>query len=271
MAGGPYDNTLTRVQPFFESLLRRDPSGRSWLPGLLAAAPHGRSRLGELVDQPGWLIIPIAVPAASGRLACFEYPAIPPRELLAWFIDHPDELVWPPDADLSAETVRLRRALLLDDPRGSQARAQERARELLATRSLVGREWWRFEAVSRLDCVLITDRLVLTIVGKRTEPLTATTEWYPQRSQLVRDLEAAKGLSEGKQWATLLLSEEPLEQGSRAELERTLPESAPHLSDAERAELLEAYLGNLTWREARQAVSSAGLDPSSESVRASGR
>lgn len=254
MAGGRDESFLTRVQPFFERLLRRDPSGRSWLPALLAATPHGRSRLGSLVEQPGWLIAPLALPAASGRLTCFEYPAIPPRDLLAWFIDHPQELVWPPDAELSAETVRLRRALLLDDPPGSQARAQERARDLLVTRSLVGREWWRFEGVTWLDCVLITDRLVLTIVGKRTEPLTATTEWYPQRSQLVRDLEAAKGLSEGKQWATLLLSEEPLEQGSRAELERILPGGAPHLSDPERDELLAGYLGNLTWREACEAT-----------------
>jgi hypothetical protein len=254
MAGGRYDSSLTRVQPFFERLLRRDPSGRSWLPALLAATPHGRSRLGSLVEQPGWLIIPLALPAASGRLTCFEYPAIPPRELLAWFIDHPQELVWPPDAELSAETVRLRRALLLDDPPGSQARAQDRARDLLVTRSLVGREWWRFEGVTWLDCVLITDRLVVTVEGARTGPLPPPTAWYPRRSRLVRNLEAAKALSEGRQWASVLLSDEPLEQGSREELQRVLPDSAPHLSDLDHAELLSAYLGNLTWREATEAV-----------------
>jgi hypothetical protein len=248
------DSSRTRVEPFFESLLRRDPSGRSWLPALLAATPHGRDRLGELLENPGWLIIPLAVPAASGRLALFEYPAIPPRELLAWFIDHPDELVWPPDAQLSTESVRLRRALLLDDPPGSQARAQDRARELLSTRSLLSREWWRFEDVSRLDCVLITDRLVVTVEGVGTEPLSPPTDWYPTRSRLLRNLEAAKGLSEGKQWASLLISDESLEQGTRGELQRVLPEGAPHLREADREELLSAYLGNLTWRDACDAV-----------------
>ncbi len=37
---------------------------------------------------------------------------------------------------------------------------------------------------------------------------------------------------------------------SRKKLAASLDDAAPHLSDAERAELQGAYLGNLTWQEA---------------------
>jgi hypothetical protein len=252
--GGQYDSSLTRVQPFFTALFTRDPSGRSWLSKLLAATPNGVRALGDLVDAPGSLESAIAVPGASGVLACFEYPAVAPPSLLAWFIDHPESLVWPKEAKLSAETTRLRRALLYDDPRGSRIKAQERAREPLATRSPFSREWWRFEGVTRLDCVLITDRLVVTVEGKRTEPLSPATEWYPARSQLVRNLEAAKQIAAGRRWASMLLSENHLPEGSVAVLDQTLAESTPHLGTVERDELRTAYLGNLTWREACDAV-----------------
>jgi hypothetical protein len=254
MAGGSHDSSLTRVQPFFETLFRRDASGRSWLPALLRAAPCGSERLGELVDAPGWLVTPLAVPAATGRLACFEYLAMAPRELLLWFIDHPDRIRWPAHSRLSATTVRLRRALLLDDPPGSRARAQDRARDQVARSSPFAHEWWRFEGVTRLDCMLITDRLVVTIEGKRTEGLSAVTEWYPARSELVRDLEAAKHIAQGRSWASLLLSETPIAGGRPEDLARALPDGAPHLDDAGRRQLHDAYLGNLTWDAACEAV-----------------
>ena len=254
MAGGPDDSSLTRVQPFFAALFSRDASGRTWLPGLLAATPNGRSTLGELVDTPGSLMSSLSVPGGGGSLACFEYPAAPPRELLAWFIEHPSELVWPPGAKLSQETVRLRRALLYDDPPGARVRAQERARELLTRRSPFSREWWRFEGVTQLDCVLMTDRLVVTVEGKRRESLSPATDWFPQRSQLVRNLEGARQLAEGRRWASLLLSERPLADGTDEHLDQTLAASAPHLNAVERNELRAGYLGNLTWDAACAAV-----------------
>jgi hypothetical protein len=261
MAEDPPTNPSSPLEPFFERLLARDPSGSTWLPQLLAAAPNGRERLGELVDQPGWLVTPMAVRTASGRLGCFEYPAIPARELLAWYIDHPDQLVWPADAELPRLTARLRRALLCDDPPGSQAKAQERAHELLAaTRTLFGHEWWRFETVQTLDCVLITNRVVITVEGRRADAPAPATRWYPQRTQLVRDLEAARGLADGKQWASLVLSDQRSEDVSDESLTQSLPAAAPHLDAGGRDELHAAYLGNLTWREAGRAVGLA-LDP----------
>lgn len=38
-----------------------------------------------------------------------------------------------------------------------------------------------------IDCVLITPKLVVTIEGKCTEPLSAAMDWYPERPQLVRN------------------------------------------------------------------------------------
>lgn len=239
------------MQPFFSALFARDPSGRSWLPALLAATPHGRDALGELVDEPGSLEISLAVNGASGRLACFDYPAAPPRDLLAWFIDHPDRLVWPDGARFPPTVARLRRALIDDEPPGARAKAQDRAREHLPTASPFTDDWWRFEDVTTLDCALLTNRLVVTVIGKRIEPLAPATPWYPARSELVRALEAAKQLSQGRRWASLALSDEPLPDATADQLAQTLAAGAPHLSESERAELRAAYLGNMTWSDAR--------------------
>jgi len=186
-------------------------------------------------------------------LGCFEYPVGAPKQLLRWYIEHPDALVWPKGKTYSAQTVRKREALL----RGNQvdrAEAQRQALELLETRSSATRGWWRFEGTTMVDCVLMTPRLVITIEGKRTEPLSAVTDWYPKRSQLVRNLEAAKQLSNGRSWATMLLSELPVPEGSDAGLSTLLPSSAPHLDDAGRDELRAHYLGNLTWQQACDAA-----------------
>ena len=258
MATDLQDPLTTRTEPFFTALFRRDAAGGSWLSALLRATPHGEDRLGELAEQPGWLQTQLAVLTPSGRLGCFEYPAAAPPALLTWFVDHPEQLVWPSEeaaaAPASAETVVLRRALLHDDPPGSQRRAQDRAREMIRKRSALAREWWRFEELSKLDCVLITERMVVAVVGKRDGGLAPASAWYPPRSELVRDLEAAKRLADGKAYAALVLSDELLPDADDEHLQATLPRAAPHLDDVDRAELANAYLGNLTWEQAREAV-----------------
>jgi hypothetical protein len=194
------------------------------------------------------------VRGANGRLACFDYPAHPPKDLLRWFIDHPGRLRWADTVGVSAHAVRLRRALVLDDPPGSRARAQDRARELLESRSAFAREWWRFEEPVVLDCVLITPRIVVTVTGKCGEGLCPTTPWYPQRTDLIRSLEAARQMAGGRRWASLLISDRPLAEGTDEALARSLPEGAPQLDDEQRAGLEQAFLGNLTWDRAAAAV-----------------
>lgn len=214
------------------------------MPALLAATPRGRAVLGELVDQPGGLEIALAVRGVSGRRATFDYVVPPPRELLAWFIDHPDELEWPPDAELSPETSTLRRALVNDDPPGSRARAQDRARERLTTAPPLLPDWWRFEDVTRPEAVLATDRLVLVVEGAHRDEQEG---WYRARSRMIRVLEAAKQLAHGRRWATLALGEGQAADGA---LDDQLESGAPHLSGAERDELRASYLGTLTFDEA---------------------
>ncbi|HWE33427.1 MAG TPA: hypothetical protein VG410_08085 [Solirubrobacteraceae bacterium] len=249
MAGTRQHNSLTRVETLLDPLLSRDPSGRLWLPALLAATPHGRAALGELVDEPGGLEIPLAVYGVNGRLAAFEYQVPPPRGLLAWFIEHPDELAWPAHAQLSSEVTTLRRAMLNDDPPGSRARAQDRARERLATAAPLLPDWWRFEDVTRPDAVLATDRLVVLVDGDDvpTQEPSACDDWYPSRSRLIRVLEAAKQLAHGRRWATLVLGAgQPFDDA----LDDRLETGAPHLSAAERDELRASYLGSLTFEQA---------------------
>lgn len=254
MAAEPHANAQRPIEPFFDALFAKDPSGRMWLPALLAATPRGRASLGELVDEPGALEIALAVHGVNGRRATFDYLVPPPRELLRWFIDHPDALEWPAQAELSPETAILRRALLNDDPPGSRARAQDRAHERLLRAPPLVPDWWRFEEVTRPDAVLATDRLVLVIENARPEELAPAKDWYPPRSRLIRVLEAAKQLAHGRQWATIVLSEAPLQESTDATLEHALERGAPHLSTAERDELATSYLGNLTWEQARAAV-----------------
>lgn len=242
-----------RLERVIEALMARDPSGGSWLPALLQAAPD-HARLGELAAAPGWLDIALAARGASGRLACFDHPAVPSRALLRWFIDHPEALRWPEGVEQSEATRRLRRALIDDDPPGARARAQDRARELLAASPGLRPDWWRFEEIGRLDCVLMTGRLVVTIAARGPGSLAPATPWYPARTRLVRDLESARQLAGSRRWATLLLSDAPVPGGSGDAVAGSLPAAAPHLDDAGRQELADAYLGNVTWQEAAAAL-----------------
>lgn len=249
---GPPDGRTAAV---VEKLLQRDATGRSWLPGLLAASPRGRERLGELVERPGTLQMALSMRGLSGRRGCLEMRAPPPPALLRWFIEHPERLSWPPSPQLTSEEAVLRRALIADQPPGSRPRAQERAREALVERSALACGWWRFEQTARLDCILMTEDLVLAIDGGGGAALTPVSEWYPQRPRLVRTLEGARGLADGRAWAALLTGEEKLPDASAGWLAERLPEAAPHLDAAGRADLLGGYLGALTWAEAVAALS----------------
>lgn len=241
------------VERFFEALLTQDGAGGSWLGPLLRAAPRGPSRFGELAERPGWLEAPVAVRTETGRRGAFEYPALPARELLGWFIDHPERLSRAADEDATPETVRLRRALLDDDPPGARARAQDRAHDLLRRRAAFGDAWWRFEQPHTADCLLITDRLVLLAQGA-ADASTPATPWFPQRTALVRDLEAAQRFAEGrKAWGVLVLGIEDDAEEADA-LARQVAEGAPHLDREARRELAAGYLGGLGWAQAAAAT-----------------
>lgn len=251
----------TPLHPLIESLFARDPGGRSWLPALLNACEGARVSLGELVDDPGWLEVPLAVRAQTGMLACFSYPAAPTRQLLGWYIDHPEALTRPASGSVSAETKLLRRALLDDDPPGTRARAQDRAHDLLHSSTPRSPTWWRFEESGRLDCLLASPRLVMAITapGERGG-LRPATPWYPQRSELVRDLEAAQRLADGRAFAGVLVGDggPPAEVADGSAIAATVAAGTPHLDAAGRDDVRGGYLGCLSWAQLRGATGATG-------------
>lgn len=162
-------------------------------------------------------------------------------------------LRWPDGETFGPETTSLRRALILDERPGREY-AQAEARRLLERHGPRHTGWWRFEGETSIDCFIATDQLVVTVEGKRTDVLSPRTSWYPGRTQLVRNLEAARERAIGRAWGTLLISEDLVPDGSFGAVAASLDDAAPHLTDLERAQLQAAYLGNITWREACEAI-----------------
>ena len=254
---GKYNSSITRVRPFFWKLLAQDAMGNTWLPPLLAAAPRGQewaSNCGAIL--PGCLErrpYTDKVWRQQIRLeACFEREAPPPVRFLEWLIRHPLNLTWPAKWKCKEETRVWRERLLGMHGDGEMERAMKTALAGLRERGAAGsrRRWWSFEGFTSVDCCLETDRLVLFVEGKRTEPLAVATEWYPWRSQLLRNLETAAELAHGKQFAVLVLAEQRLPDLSPQDIAAGLP----HLRRAERASLLGHYLGCLLWPEACEAT-----------------
>lgn len=238
----------------------RDASGQTWLPDLLEAAPRADTLTDDVRRDPGRLLPELAQPrhyldrVLRRTLAlprCFEHSAPPSRAFLRWMIENPQRMRWPerkPGVPLTfgAESQRLRDALVDGSP---EERAQVQA-QALAELDRCGpdgsrRRWWAFEGHTEVDCWLETERLLLFVEGKRTEPLSASTHWYPERNQLVRNLEVVGELARGRAAAVLLVSEQPA-----AELtEATLAASTPHLDVLAREQLRRRYLGQTTWAE----------------------
>lgn len=246
---------MTRARQFFTPLLESDPSGRRWLSRLLRAAPDAERALGpRLVSDPGSISMTLSVRGISGALGAFEYPLAPSRELTAWLVEHPERLTWPQaDPETTTQASILRRALVHDEPPGSRRRAQERARELQRSRSVLSQEWWRFEELATFECLLMTDRLVLTVESEHADPLAPASAWYPERPRLVRTMEAARELAGERAWAYLLLSERPIDVAPVLG-DAALTGALPHLDPDARRSFAEAYLGNLRWAEAAAAL-----------------
>ena len=124
-------------------------------------------------------------------------------------IEHPDELSWPQRGKqkFGAKTTAWRERLLNHDPE-----ARETALAELERCGPAGswHKWWAFEGYTSLDCLLKTDQLLLAIEGKRTDVLSPSTDWYPHRSQLLRNLEVTQE-AEGKDFVFMVIAEQQIE------------------------------------------------------------
>jgi hypothetical protein len=258
-----FDSVLTRVRPFFQPLLQRDPSGLSWLGVLLQmgeANPYFSQKLaaecGPLLDQtvrlrqrPDRALRNFGISRVPLE-DCFERRLPPPQAFLRWLIQNPQRMVWPKDA-VSPNAAQQRRRQLFGF-HGMDS-AQEAQRQAIAELDRVGAagsngKWWAFEGFTQVDCLLETANLLLLVEGKRTEPLSAATRWFPQRNQVLRNLEVAEAAAgqKGKQYAVVLMAEDYLSALSLQAMEQSLP----HLPPRRRAELAGHYLGCITWSQA---------------------
>jgi hypothetical protein len=256
---GIHNSSLTRVRPFFKTLLRRDPDGSTWLPRLLALAPNTDLFGGtDLLSNPGLLREANVDP---------ERRLHPPEAFLRWLIQNPGGLAWPDGgrAGFGTETQNWREKLmgrrdLSNEPRDRHLQIRKADRQDAIARGLkelptLGaagseRKWWAFEGCTSVDCYLATDRLQIYVEGKRTDILSPSRDWYPSRNQLIRNLESARADAAATPFACLLIAEERL---SAVPLSR-IQASLPHLLETEQCSLMRHFLGSITWREACDAT-----------------
>ena len=262
MLVGNNNSSITRVRPFFQKLFAKDWSGESWLPALLRLATENQQIAENLASNVTPLQMSLLyrrpfkdrVLKAYGADAieledCFERPLPPPSDFLEWLICHPKAMTWPDNGRriFGQTTQRLREKLI-----ACESWATDEALAALEATGSKGsaRKWWAFEGFTEVDCYLETENLVLFIEGKRTEPLSSATDWYPQRNQLVRNLEVAKAIAKEKDFAVLILCEEPLSPLSDQEF----IDSLPHLHKQDALDMRNHYLGCVTWRDACEAT-----------------
>jgi hypothetical protein len=254
---GIYNSSLTRVRPFFKELLKRDPSGKTWLPSLLALAEHPAILVeADLLTNPGTLL-----PTDLDN----EPRLSPPEAFLCWLIQNPDKMSWPekgrkrygPETQLWREKLMGTRDLaalpLAEHPRiKEQDRAEAMAEALrqlaVCGASGSGRKWWAFEGRTAVDCYLATDRLRIYIEGKRTDILSPTTDWYPLRNQLMRNIESASQDAAGVPFVCVVMAENKLP--ARATSHEMMRNSWHHLAQKDRESLMRHFLGTITWRDA---------------------
>ncbi len=260
---GQWNSSITRVRPFFQSLFRKDPTGKSWLPRLLSAAPAAPE---HIIRNTGLLLPwvtecrsysdrvlmkpPYEVSSPILLEGCFEKSVPPPTALLRWLIKNPssDARLINAASNVSSKTKQQRNQLFGCD--GAELQLEMRTAAISELERVRGvgsnRKWWAFEGFTEVDCYLETDSLVLLIEGKRTEPLSESTIWHKGRNQLLRNVESASEIASGKEFGVLLMSEEPIAPPNISDID----ESFPHLSASKKQELVGHYWGCVTWKEA---------------------
>ncbi|HOY83776.1 MAG TPA: hypothetical protein PLQ80_00570 [Candidatus Syntrophosphaera sp.] len=254
---GPKNSSLTRVQPFFENLFKQDNTGLSWLPKLINLAPLNRDIATGMLKLNCRIKEHIAVNIKSDGLPCFEYQLVPSKAFLEWLIRNPGSLSWPDNGKMTFgdNTQSKREDWFGKHGELRQKEAIAEAWDLLMQRGAdkSDKEWWAFEGITKMDCLLETDDFLLGIEGKRTEKVSSCISWFPQRNQVVRNLEVLKSKSGGKVYAMLLMNED----GINTITDNDFNISLPHYSEQEIAEVKMHYLGAVSWRQACETV---GLD-----------
>ncbi len=248
-----------------------DPSGAKWLSHLLRLAPENTTQTGKWAAKSGTLFPKLINkrPYKDRILQeygideilleeCFEKSVPPPQSFLRWLISHSNEMVWADSKtrSLSREPRRQREQLFGKHGSIAAQQAQVQALQELDRLGSEGsrRQWWAFEGFTEVDCYLETECFLLFIEGKRTESFSPSTFWYPQRHQLVRNLEVAKEAAGEKPYGVMVIAENLVEPVS----DSTVKQSLPHFLEAsDRKDLMSHYLGCVLWEDVCKAT---GLD-----------
>jgi hypothetical protein len=244
-AMGIYDSARTRIAPVFGRLQCLDPSGRLWLQGLLELGntrklPRPQAGKASL-RVAKWWPRQARLAAPPGLLRWLLENAEKPRNAAAWG-RHPE--------------VKENRRRVVDRDAVTVAEALKRLEE----RRRFGRAWYVLEGPTQPDVYLDTDEVVVVIEGKRSEPgPTTSTAWMPVRHQMLRQLDSAWEVRQGRRIYGLFIVEGNEGSGTEAPAvwrevadvtisEDVLRGSLPHRTPEERAEIAGALLGVTTWQ-----------------------
>jgi hypothetical protein len=178
----------------------------------------------------------------------------PPKGLLHWLIENLKEPK--SEACWGGKETRKNRELLLS----GNAKTIAEAHRLLESRPMRS-AWYVLEGQSQPDAYLETENLIIVIEGKRTErESTIATTWMPQRSQMIRHMDAAYEQARNKKVLGIMIVEGPggadaaipgeyWQKEAEAQVEpQMLEASLPHRIPLERAQIAEGFLGVTTWQ-----------------------
>ena len=204
------NSSLARVQPVFDELLERRPFGDPWLQALWEMS--SRTRPGVAMKVPsssGTLLIeeaPSEREARAGKV--YDRPLAPPAAFLRWLLENPERMhvVDPDTFGAKSEDVRAWRRKLFSRVPTDVALAQaEGLRQLESRLAQRGRnKWWLFEGFARVSACFVTDECVIVVEDHRPDMFASSTQWFPQRNQLWRTVEAASELAGGKRFGVIL-------------------------------------------------------------------
>lgn len=240
---GKLDSSKTRVVPVFDELRRRDPLGEMWLERLLSLPTGVASRASRTATPP----------IRESRWG-EEKSLHPPMSLLRWMIDHPNQLTKPADFEKRSQTTQEKRSALLN---GDPA-TREEALRLLEGASAPTSVWYVLEGHTRPDAFLATDDALIVVEGKRTERgATTTTTWLADRSQMLRHLDCAWDIREGRRVYGFYVVEAEdgvavpskwWDEVAETVAERTRKASPPHRSPETQETIADGFLGVCTWQ-----------------------
>lgn len=233
---GEKDSSKTRVQPFFEKIF--DAKNADWIVSLLNAFDSGLAR--SMSENAG-------IPKYDTIDKYFERKLAPPERFLEWLILNPSKLKWPMEDSNEREfgsATQDKRKALLEAKEEIQKEAFQNLKQYGAEQSY--KKWWAFEGFTSVDCLIETDKILLAVEGKRTEKgPSESVSWYPQRNQLIRNLETLQQYAQGRSFAVVMIDEKGNYQFDDADIKSSLP----HFTEEERKELISHFLGAFTWKE----------------------